>query len=93
LLVYSLGLGVPFVLAAVALRPFLAFSERFRPYLGLVEKAMGLVLIVTGLLFMTGWLNVMGQWLLETFPALGAVEEMFTPDTLQKEIIRKGLGT
>jgi cytochrome c-type biogenesis protein len=92
LFVYSLGLGIPFVLAAVAIRPFLRFSERFRPHLGLVEKTMGVILIITGLLFMSGWLNVLGQWLLETFPGLGAVEEWFAPNTLQEEIIKKGLG-
>jgi cytochrome c-type biogenesis protein len=93
LFVYSLGLGIPFVLAAVAIRPFLKFSERFRPHLGMVEKVMGVVLIITGLLFMSGWLNVLGVWLLETFPALGTVEEMLAPDTLQKDIMKKGLGT
>jgi cytochrome c-type biogenesis protein len=92
LFVYSLGLGIPFVLAAVAIRPFLRFSERFRPHLGTVEKIMGVILIITGLLFMSGWLNVFGQWLLEAFPGLGAIEEMFAPDTLQKDIIKKGLG-
>jgi cytochrome c-type biogenesis protein len=59
----------------------------------MVEKVMGVVLIITGLLFMSGWLNVLGVWLLETFPALGTVEEMLAPDTLQKDIMKKGLGT
>jgi len=92
LFVYSLGLGIPFVLAAVAIRPFLRFSARFRAHLATVEKVMGVVLIITGLLFMSGWLNVLGQWMLETFPALGTVEEMLAPDTLQKDIMQKGLG-
>ncbi len=90
LLVYSLGLGVPFVLAAVAIGPFLRFSERFRPYLGLFEKVMGVVLIITGVLFMLGWLNVAGQWMLDTFPELGTVEEMLAPKSLQKDIMEKG---
>jgi cytochrome c-type biogenesis protein len=41
LLVYSLDLGIPFVVAALAAEPFAAFLARFRAHLGLVEKAMG----------------------------------------------------
>ncbi|MGE3916566.1 MAG: cytochrome c biogenesis CcdA family protein, partial [Hyphomicrobiaceae bacterium] len=48
---YSLGLGIPFVLAAVAIGPFMGFMKRFRRHLGAVEKVMGAVLVVTGLLF------------------------------------------
>ncbi len=52
LAVYSLGLGVPFVLAAVAIRPFLSFMQRFRRHLGTMEKVMGVLLVITGLLFL-----------------------------------------
>ena len=41
LAVYSLGLGIPFLVAAFAVEPFAAFLVRFRAHLGLVEKAMG----------------------------------------------------
>jgi hypothetical protein len=51
---------------------------------------MGVVLIITGVLFMFGWLNVAGQWLLDTFPGLGTVEEMLAPKSLQKDIMEKG---
>ena len=54
LFVYSLGLGIPFILAAVAVRPFLGFMKRFNRHLDKVEKVMGVVLIVTGLLFLFG---------------------------------------
>ena len=90
LLAYSLGLGVPFILAAVAIRPFLGFMARFRKHLGSVEKFMGVLLVITGILFMTGSINWMGQWLLETFPFLGQVEELVVPENLQQEIFRKG---
>ncbi len=49
---YSLGLGIPFILAAVAIRPFMGFMQRFRRHLGTVEKVMGAVLVVTGALFL-----------------------------------------
>ena len=54
LAVYSLGLGVPFIVAAFAVEPFAAFLARFRAHLGLVEKAMGGLLVLTGIAFLTG---------------------------------------
>ena len=91
LLVYSLGLGIPFILAAVAIRPFMGFMQRFRKHLGLMEKVMGAILVLTGLLFLTGSMNVFGQWMLETFPGLGTLEEALVPENLQQEIMRKSL--
>jgi cytochrome c-type biogenesis protein len=90
LAVYSLGLGIPFILAAVAIGPFLAFLQKFKRHLGTVEKVMGLLLIVTGLMFLTGSMNWIGQWLLETFPGLALLEEMLTPTSLQGEIMKRG---
>ncbi len=91
LLAYSLGLGVPFVLAAVAIRPFLSFMHRFKRHLGTMEKVMGVLLVITGLMFLTGSMNWLGQWMIESFPALGQVEEWVTPDHLQQDIMRKSL--
>lgn len=90
LLFYSLGLGVPFVLAAVAIGPFLAFMQRFRKHLGNVEKVMGVLLVLTGVLMLTGSLNWFGQWLIENVPALAALEEWVTPKNLQIEILKEG---
>ena len=70
LAVYSLGLGIPFVLAAFALKPFVAMLARMRHRLGLVEKAMGAMLVLTGIAFLTGWVTRASYWLLETFPML-----------------------
>src|SRR5262245_44736832 len=92
LLVYSLGLGIPFVLAAMAIGPFLGFLQRFRHQLRRVEMAMGAVLVVTGVLMLTGSLNVMGVWLLENVPVLGRIEELVTPERLQSEILKEGMG-
>lgn len=71
LAVYSLGIGLPFLAAAAFARPFLGWMKRFRRYMGLVEKVMGGLLVVTGLLFATGQMATLSYWLLETFPALG----------------------
>ncbi len=73
LAVYSLGLGVPFLVAALAVEPFAAFLARFRAHLGLVEKAMGGLLVLTGIAFLTGTVNEASNWLLQTFPALGQI--------------------
>jgi cytochrome c-type biogenesis protein len=70
LAIYSLGLGVPFLLAGVAIGPFLTFFQSFRKHLGTVEKVMGGLLVVTGLLFLTGQFTRISYWFLETFPVL-----------------------
>jgi cytochrome c-type biogenesis protein len=73
LAVYSLGLGVPFLLAAFAVEPFAAFLTRFKAHLGLVEKAMGGLLVLTGIAFLTGTVSEVSYWLLDAFPALGKI--------------------
>ena len=69
--VYSAGLGIPFLLAAAFVGPFMAFLVRFRRHLDKVEKAMGGLLVLAGVLFLTGGMQTMSFWLLEQFPALG----------------------
>ena len=71
--VYSLGLGIPFLLAAVAVEPFAAFLARFRGHLATVEKLMGGLLVLTGIAFLTGFVTQASYWLLETFPVLGKI--------------------
>jgi cytochrome c-type biogenesis protein len=90
LFVYSLGLGVPFILAAAAIGPFIAFLQRFRKHLRHVEMVMGVLLVLTGLLMLTGSLNWFGQWLIENVPVLARIEEAFTPKQLQTEILKEG---
>lgn len=92
LLAYSLGLGIPFILAAVAVRPFLSFMHKFKRHLGTMEKIMGLLLVLTGIMFLTGSMNFLGQWLLENVPFLAEVEEYFVPEGLQQDIMNKGTG-
>ncbi|MEO0620060.1 MAG: cytochrome c biogenesis protein CcdA [Pseudomonadota bacterium] len=87
LFVYSLGLGIPFLLAAMAIRPFLKFMGKFRRHLGKVEKVMGVLLVVTGVLFMTGSINDFGQWMLETFPVLNEIEGAVVTDDFQERLI------
>ena len=70
LAVYSAGLGVPFLLAAFAMRPFIGLLKRMRSRMHLVEKVMGGFLVLTGIAFLTGTITTVATWLLETFPAL-----------------------
>ena len=73
LAVYSLGLGVPFLIAAAFIGPFLRWARAFRRHMGLVEKAMGALLVVVGGMMITGQFERMAWWLLETFPVLGTI--------------------
>ncbi|MEP1208020.1 MAG: cytochrome c biogenesis protein CcdA [Rhizobiaceae bacterium] len=68
--VYSMGLGVPFLLAALFAGPFMRFLSRFRRHLGSVEKLMGGLLVLTGILFLTGGMQTFAYFLLENFPVL-----------------------
>lgn len=73
LLVYSLGIGVPFVIAAAFAGAFMRWSARHRARLALIEKAMGAFLIVAGILIFTGQMPTIAYWLIETFPVLGKI--------------------
>ncbi len=73
LAVYSAGLGIPFLLAAFAIEPFAKFLARFRRHLVHVERAMGALLVLTGIAFLTGFVGQASFWLLEMFPALGTI--------------------
>jgi len=71
--VYSAGLGVPFVLSALFIGPFMGFLDRFKKHLGRVEQIVGILLVVTGIMFLTGWMQAFAFWLLATFPILGTI--------------------
>ena len=70
LAVYSLGLGVPFIIAAFAVEPFAAFLARFRAHLAHVERVMGGLLVLTGIAFLAGFFTQLNSWLIEAFPML-----------------------
>lgn len=75
LLVYSMGLAVPFLLASLALDAFLRAFSRFRRFLPVVQVASGLLLVLLGLLLLTG-----------TFSALSTYLIRFTPDFILERI-------
>lgn len=71
LFVYSMGLAIPFMIAALALERFLAAFARFRRFLPAVQRVSGVLLILLGLLLVTG-----------SFVTLAAYLNRFTPDFL-----------
>ncbi len=68
--VYSLGLGIPFLLAAAGVGSFLGFQRHFRKHLLTVERIMGVLLVLTGIMFLTGSMQEFSYWLIEQFPWL-----------------------
>lgn len=71
LFVYALGIGIPFLLAAAFVTPFLRFVQRFRRHFRKVEIAVGALLVATGVMVMTGTFQEIGAWMLERWPELG----------------------
>jgi cytochrome c-type biogenesis protein len=63
LAVYSAGLALPFLLAAVAVESFLDWFQRFRRYLPWVMRLSGVILIVVGVLLVTGEFTRLAGWL------------------------------
>ncbi|CAM5352827.1 Thiol:disulfide interchange protein OS=Afipia felis OX=1035 GN=dipZ_1 PE=4 SV=1 [Afipia felis] len=70
LAVYSAGLGIPFLLAAVLIERSSSALARLKRYLPTVERVMGGLMVLVGVGFLTGAVSNIGVWLLEAFPAL-----------------------
>ena len=67
---YSLGLAVPFVFSSLLIKKFLIFSKSAKKYLDKIKKISGFILILTGILIITGKLQILGFYLIEYFPIL-----------------------
>ncbi|MEL6292901.1 MAG: cytochrome c biogenesis protein CcdA [Pseudomonadota bacterium] len=73
MLVFGVAMTLPFVIAAWFIRPFLRFVARFRRYLPVVERLMGVLLLLFAGLIATDQVNVIAQWMLDTFPVFSAI--------------------
>ena len=73
LAIYSMGLGVPFVLAALFTDRFLHYAKRLRRHGHAMQIAAGALLIVMGLAMITGYLTAFSIWLLNTLPWLNQI--------------------
>lgn len=60
---YSLGLAVPFVLAALAMQHFLAFFTRYRSRMMIVTRVSGALMVVLGVLLMTNYFTILASYL------------------------------
>ena len=72
---YSAGLAVPFLLSALLLERFFTFFQRFRSKLGLVNRIAGVLLIIVGVMLLTGWFQTLAVYL-----------QRITPEVLRSRI-------
>jgi cytochrome c-type biogenesis protein len=72
---YSLGLALPFLVSAFAVDRFLRFFQRFKGNLAMVNRIAGGLLILVGVLMLTGW-----------FQRLAAMLQPLTPDFLLERL-------
>lgn len=70
---YAAGIGLPFLVAAAFVKPFMGFMAKFRKHMHKVEVTIGLLLIITGIAIFTGSIAEASNWLLETFPIFSSV--------------------
>ncbi len=75
LAVYSAGLALPFLVAAVAVESFLDWFQRFRRFLPWVMRLSGIILIIVGVLLVTGEFTRLAGWL-----------QGLTPDFLREQL-------
>ncbi|HEV8643128.1 MAG TPA: cytochrome c biogenesis protein CcdA [Methylomirabilota bacterium] len=68
LVAYSAGLGLPFLLSAVALGAFLRFFKRYRPFIPVVERAAGVLLVIVGVLVYTNYYVILNNWAISLTP-------------------------
>jgi cytochrome c-type biogenesis protein len=68
LVAYSAGLGVPFLISAFALGSFLKFFKRYRPFIPVVERGAGVLLVVVGVLVATNYYVVLNSWAISLTP-------------------------
>ena len=69
--IYSIGLAIPFILSGLFITKFLIFSKKTRMHIIKIQKVSGYILLITGVLIVTGKLQTLGYYLLDWFPILG----------------------
>lgn len=73
LAIYAAGLGIPFLLAAMFMSRAMGLMNRLKRHMGIIEKSMGVLLVLVGLALVTGAFTTFSWWLLEQFPALATL--------------------
>jgi cytochrome c-type biogenesis protein len=75
LLAYSMGLALPFLLAALMIERFMALFQKYKGALTWMSRASGILLIAVGILMITGSMTVLSGWL-----------QRWTPDALRDRL-------
>jgi len=70
---YSLGLAVPFILSGYIFQKFLTISKNLKKNMNLITKIGGSLLLITGILIATNYLQTLGFYLLRFFPTLESI--------------------
>jgi cytochrome c-type biogenesis protein len=70
---YAIGLGLPFIIAAIFINRAIGVMNRFKRHMGMIEKIMGALLVIVGIMLLTGAFSTFSFWLLDTFPALANI--------------------
>jgi cytochrome c-type biogenesis protein len=73
LTIYSIGFGVPFVLAAIFTDRFLHHAKRLRRHSQRIQVVAGVLLIIMGVAMVTGYLSTLSIWLLQALPWLSGL--------------------
>ena len=68
--IYAIGLGVPFLLAALFISRAMGVMNRIKPHMKTIERVMGGLLIIVGLTLLFNQFSTFSFWLLEAFPFL-----------------------
>jgi cytochrome c-type biogenesis protein len=63
LLTYSLGLAIPFLMAALAVERFIGWFKRYRRFMPLTTRIAGGIMVAVGVLLVTGYFTIMANWL------------------------------
>ncbi len=75
LFAYSMGLAVPFLLAAIAIERFIALFQRYRGTMRWANRVAGALLVVVGVLMMTNYLTLLSGFL-----------QTYTPEALRTRL-------
>ncbi|MDA9009002.1 cytochrome c biogenesis protein CcdA [Alphaproteobacteria bacterium] len=73
LAVYAAGIGIPFLLVSLLAGPFMAFMSNYGKHIWLVEKIVGVLLIITGILIITNGMGIVAEWLIDVLPNGGRI--------------------
>jgi len=76
LLLFSLGLGTPFVLLGLAFDKFLPLIKKFNTYAPTINKISGILLVIFGILIFTGKFAIISSFLLQRLGTSAEILEL-----------------